>query len=209
MYNRGKKKKKLNRRWKDHVEKISLKKKQKTVMENWEVRSKLENSFSTFVFQIIKSHNERTEKMDKMKSNYRKISRTKRHEFSLIVQSSGQKQMYNHIHHGEIIENGGQKKRLSYNFPERTKQFSYQGSKKRMTLDFPAKTLEKVIKQYIQIMKEKKNDSQCGAPFIRKPLTIVGVRIKAYPDIQRVRLFVCLVEEMLCQNEETSKNNKN
>lgn len=64
-------------------------------------------------------------------------------------------------------------------------------------------------------MKEK-NDSQCGAPFIRKPLTIVGVRIKAYPDIQRVRLFVCLasmyrkqVEEMLCQNEETSNNNKN
>jgi len=40
-------------------------------------------------------------------------------------------------------------------------------------------------------MKEK-NDSQCGAPFIRKPLTVVGVRIKAYPDIQRVRLFVCL-----------------
>jgi len=99
--------------------------------------------------------------------------------------------MYNHIPHGEIIENGGHKKRLSYNFPERTKQVSYQGSKMRMTLDFPAKTLEKVIKQYIQIMKEK-NDSQCGAPFIRKPLTVVGVRIKAYPDIQRVRLFVCL-----------------
>ena len=64
-----KKKKKLSRRWKDHVEKISLKEKQKTVMENWEVRSKLENSFSTFVFQIIKSHNERTEKMDEMKSS--------------------------------------------------------------------------------------------------------------------------------------------
>jgi len=62
-------KKKLNRRWKDHVEKISLKKKQKTVMENWEIRSQLENSFSTFVFQIIKSHNERTEKMDEMKSS--------------------------------------------------------------------------------------------------------------------------------------------
>lgn len=29
--------------------------------------------------------------------------------------------MYNHIHHGEIIENWGQKKRLSYNFPERKK----------------------------------------------------------------------------------------
>lgn len=68
MYIRGKKKK-FNRRWKDHVEKISLKKKQKTVMENWEIRSKLENSFSTFVFQIIKSHNERTEKMDEMKSS--------------------------------------------------------------------------------------------------------------------------------------------
>ena len=38
-------------------------------MENWEIRSKLENSFSTFVFQIIKSHNERTEKMDEMKSS--------------------------------------------------------------------------------------------------------------------------------------------
>ena len=69
LYIRKKKKKKLSRRWKDHVEKISLKEKQKTVMENWEVRFKLENSFSTFVFQIIKSHNERTEKMDEMKSS--------------------------------------------------------------------------------------------------------------------------------------------
>ena len=69
MYIIKKKKKKLSRRWKDHVEKISLKEKQKTVMENWEVRFKLENSFSTFVFQIIKSHNERTEKMDEMKSS--------------------------------------------------------------------------------------------------------------------------------------------
>lgn len=77
--------------------------------------------------------------------------------------------------------------------------------------------MEKVIKQYIQNY-EGKNDSQCGALFIRKPLTIVGVRIKAYPDIQRVRLcteskgqtmYRKQVEETLCQNEETSNYNKN
>lgn len=62
----------------------------------------------------------------------------------------------------------------------------------------------------------QKNDSQCGTPFIRKSLTILGVRRKVYSDIQKVRLFACLAsiyrkqgEEMLCQNEETSNNNKN
>ena len=124
--------------------------------------------------------------------------------------------MYNHIHHGEIIENWGQKKRLSYNFPERKKTGFISRIKDENGTILSSKNIGESNKAVYSKWWGQKNDSQWGTPFIRKPLTILGVRIKVYSDIQKVRLFACLasiyrkqVEKMLCQNEETSNNNKN